>query len=439
MTTTEMIISTAAIISTGTELLQGLYVDTNAHWLAAQLTSEGIEVNLIAAAPDRATELESLLRYACSRVDLIVCSGGLGPTADDINREVFARVFETSLVEDPHAVEMMRARFQRRGRVMPESNLIQARVPHNAIVLYNEWGTAPGFFIPPLPGTEGGKESRCRPALLALPGPPRELQPMFKERALPVLRSWLGPRRFVRTRTLHTFGAPESELGEYVRELFATTSEVSFTMLAKPHGVDIRIVARGKTEQEVAARLAELEAETRKRIPPRYIYGCDEDTLPSVTADLLIKKRLRLACAESCTGGLISKFLTDVPGVSACFLAGIVTYANEAKEKLLGVSAESLQCFGAVSEPVAREMATGALAVSDADIAVAVTGIAGPTGSTDEKPVGLTYIALATREAVSVQRYVFTGDREFNRTFAALTALNWIRLEAQKIPDPSAA
>lgn len=431
-----MPISTAAIISTGTEILQGLYADTNARWLAEQLSAEGIDVRLIAAAPDDAQELEALLRYAMKRVDLIVCSGGLGPTADDVNRDVFAKVFRTTLVHDAKAETMMRERFARRGRAMPESNLVQARVPHGAWVLHNEWGTAPGFFLAPTGNeTESRTDARC--ALLALPGPPRELYPMFREKALPLLRPYFAGSRFVVTRVLHTFGAPESELGQCVKDLFASERDYTFTMLAKPHGVDIRIVVRAATRQQAEQRLAEIEAETRRRITPDLIYGIDDETLPQIVASLLISHKATLVTAESCTGGLVAKLLTDIAGSSAFFLRGYVTYSNEAKVELLGVCPKTLEEKGAVSAETAEQMARGAIATAGADYALAITGIAGPSGGSAEKPVGLTFIALAHRDSVSTRRYVFPGDRDFNRTFAALTALNWLRLELQKLPQPS--
>lgn len=422
-------LTTAAIISTGTEILQGLYADTNARWLAEQLSAEGIEVRLSAAAPDDAEEIESLLRYAAQRADLVICSGGLGPTADDVNREVFARVFGVALVQDERAVTMMRERFARRGREMPENNLVQALVPEGAIVLYNEWGTAPGFFIPPAEERGSGHVHAPSCALLALPGPPRELYAMFRELALPLLRERIGARRYVLKRVIHTFGAPESEVGQYVHDLFATTADYAYTMLAKPHGIDIRIVVRASTLEEATQRLNELEKETRRRVPPELIYGYDEETLPAVVAKMLTNHHIRLAVAESCTGGLVSKLLTDIPGSSAFFVQGLVTYANEAKMRLLGVHPTTLEKHGAVSEHTARAMAEGARQIADADYALAITGIAGPSGGTAEKPVGLTYIALADRANTNVQRFVFGGDREFNRMFAALTALNWLRLK----------
>jgi len=427
-----MQIASAAVISTGTELLQGLYADTNARWLAEQLCAEGVEVRLIAAAPDDGNELEALLRYAGARVDLIVCSGGLGPTGDDVNRDVFARVFAAPLERDERVVAMMRERFARRHISMPESNLVQALVPRGAAVLYNDWGTAPGFFLPPAPERLAAACDVPPCALLALPGPPPELMPMFRERALPLLRPRLAGRRYVAVRVLHTLGAPESELGQYVHDLFVTSADVAYTMLSKPHGVDIRILVRGSDAGEVHRRLAELEQETRRRIPPEIIYGRDDETLPHIVADLLTRKQFTLATAESCTGGLIAKLLTDIAGSSAFFTQGFLTYSNQAKVRMLGVAPRTIERYGAVSEETAWEMARGALRRAGTDYAIATTGIAGPTGGAPDKPVGLVYVGLARQDHTEVRRFIFAGNREFNRTFTALTALNWLRLDVMK-------
>lgn len=417
----------AAIVSTGTEILQGLYADMNARYLAEKLSKLGIRVVMSGAAPDDAGELESLLHHSASRADIVICSGGLGPTADDVNREVFAKVFHTRLVRDEHAVEMMRERFRTRGRQMPDSNLVQALVPLQAQVFPNEWGTAPGFYLPPAAEREapGGSPPA---ALIAVPGPPRELIPMFEKYAIPILRQHAGGKTFVCTRTIHTFGRPESDLAECVHDLFFRDPRVTYTMLAKSYGVDVRITPHASTPGEMEAILREFEVLTRERIGDTDIYGIDEDTMQGTVAALLREKGISLCTAESCTGGLVTKLLTDVPGSSAFMLEGFVTYSNAAKQKSLGVRPETLLHHGAVSAETAIEMASGARTASGADIAVSVTGIAGPEGGTLGKPVGLTYIGLACAEGVRWTRNVFPGDRDTNRLLAALSALNLLRL-----------
>ena len=412
-----------AVVSTGTEILQGLYADTNARHLAEQLTLLGMEVVSTAAAPDDEAQVEAALRFAAAHADLVICTGGLGPTEDDVNRGAFARVFGVRLVHDEAAAERMRARFAARGRTMPDRNLVQALVPEGAVVFQNDWGTAPGFYLPVGDGRAA--------ALIALPGPPKEMIPMFARSALPILRGLAGAGgAFVRTRTIHTFGVPESDLNERVRELFRSDPAVKFTILAKGYGVDFRVTARAAGEAEMNRLIAAHEDEVRRRVGERDIYGADDDTMASATVGLLLKRGMTIATAESCTGGLVAKLLTDIAGSSATMLGGVVAYANAAKVALLGVREETLARHGAVSAEVAEEMAQGARRVTGADIGVSLTGVAGPGGGTPDKPVGLVYIGLATPQRSFATRTQFLGDRDQVRTLAALAALNLVRREA---------
>lgn len=374
----------------------------------------------ITAAPDDIGQVEAALRFAASAADLVVCSGGLGPTEDDVNREAFCRVFGCRLVSDEQALKMMQERFtRRRAGPMPAQNRCQALVPEHATVLYNEWGTAPGFLLLPREGAAS--------ALLALPGPPREMKPMFETLAEPLLRQLASGCGFVQTRTFHTFGLPESTVNERMRSLFRRDPRVAVTILAKQYGVDLRVTARGASPEEMKSLLGEYQALLKEQVGPLEVYGADEDTLPSVVAQLLIRHRKSVAVAESCTGGLLSKLLTDVPGSSGYFPAGFVTYANMAKQEVLGVSRGVLETHGAVSRQVARQMAAGAREKAGTDYALAVTGVAGPGGGTPQKPVGLVYIAIATAQKVQCGRWMFLADREQNRLLSSLTALDLLR------------
>lgn len=415
--------STAAILSTGSEILQGLYADTNARYLAEQLSQIGLEPVVTIAAPDDEQSVEEALRFATARADVVLCTGGLGPTEDDVNRDAFERVLGVRLERNEAAIAMMRERFRRRGRgEMPPSNEVQALVPAGATVFQNEWGTAPGFFW------DGGNKAKGgRASLIALPGPPKEMIPMFQKCALPLLRERVAGSFFVRTRTIHTIGRPESDLNEKTRELFRRDPDVKFTILAKGYGVDFRITARGASMKEVGRRIAEYQGEVTNRVGAQDIYGMDDDTLAEVVAKLLIAKGLTVCAAESCTGGLLTKMLTDTPGSSAFLKESHVTYSNEAKQKILGVQSATLGEFGAVSEQTCREMCYGARTVSGAILGVAVTGIAGPDGGSPDKPVGLTYVGLSTSRGVHVEQFNFLGDREQNRVSAALAALNLLR------------
>lgn len=416
----------AAIISTGTEILQGLYMDSNARWLAEQVNRLGIEVVLILASPDDGSHVENALRFACSQADLVICTGGLGPTVDDVNRDVFARVFSAPLTEDARAVEMMFERFKARGRVMPTSNNVQALVPTGCTVFHNDWGTAPGYFLPP--ASERGVTSCCSDcALIALPGPPREMAPMFAKYAEAILAERSGGLGFVRTLTIHTVGRAESDVNEHTADLFSRNPDVTFTLLAKGYGVDARVTARATSQSQMDALLAEYRDLVSSRIGRDDIYGIDDDMLNVVVARQLTEQKRTICVAESCTGGLINKMLTDIPGSSDFLKHGFVTYSNEAKSRWLGVRPNSLKQFGAVSEKVAREMAEGARRAGEADIGLAVTGVAGPTGGTPDKPVGLIWVAVASDRATQAAQFRFLGDREGNRTLAATAALNLVR------------
>lgn len=421
--------STAAIISTGTEILQGLYPDTNARFLAEQLTAMGVEVKLIAAAPDEITEIENILRFAASKADLVICSGGLGPTVDDVNRFVYAQVFGLTLERDEKAIGMMRERFIRRGRgAMPASNEVQGMVPRESVVFYNEWGTAPGFFVPPLDerGENAGQQG-ANAALVALPGPPKEMMPMFEKYLRPILAGRTGGRRYARTRTIHTYGQAESSVNDRLKDLFTSDSRVRVTILAKVYGIDLRVHASATDEMTVENLIQQFEQQVRERLGPEEVYGVDEDTLAVAVAKLLWDRNETLALAESCTGGLVAKLLTDIPGSSAYLKQGYIVYANEAKQQVLGVPADLLEKHGAVSREVAMAMARGARENAATNYAIAITGIAGPGGGSAEKPVGLTYIAIANGDHCWCAEINFTGDRELNRLWAAQSALAMLR------------
>lgn len=413
------VVRTASIISTGTEILQGLYADTNAQFLAEQLTALGIRVVGIHAAPDDRAVFEATLNSVIAGCDLVICSGGLGPTEDDVNRDVFAAVWQTQLTRDECAVEMMRARFEARARgPMPESNEVQALVPRGCTVFYNQWGTAPGFYL---------QRTAARPALIALPGPPKEMRPMFLECARPLLQQLSGGGNVSLTRTIHTYSQPESYVNERCRDLFGANPQVALTILAKTYGVDLRIHASAPSAAAAQSLIDQYEADIRSRLTADEIYGVDEQMLHDSVAALLMEKRLSVAAAESCTGGLIAKLLTDVPGSSAYIQQSHVVYANEAKIRVLGVRTETIEQHGAVSEQTAHEMASRVREIAGADFGIGVTGIAGPSGGTPDKPVGLTYIAVADKHRTRVHRYQFLGDREMNRTWAAQSALYLLR------------
>lgn len=404
------------IVSTGTELMQGLYADTNAQYLSRVMEGLGFEVRYHTAVGDDAETLEEALRIARARVEIVVITGGLGPTADDVTRDVVAQVWGKELREDTKALRMIEERFASRGLKMPASNRVQALVPEGAVALHNPVGTATGFI-------SQGKEA----VAVVLPGPKREFVPMLQKRVIPFLTETYGVQQLRRTRTIRTFGVPESYLNEQLRDLFSQGEELSLAFLAKPGKVDIRLNVQAESEPDVERCVAEMERKILGRIGEEYVYGYDEEEIEQSVGKLLRERRLRVAVAESCTGGEVTMRLTEVSGSSNYISECYVTYSNETKIKLVGVKRETLEEYGAVSRETAAEMAVGVRERAGVDIGLGITGIAGPTGGTAEKPVGLVYFGLADANGAMTFRRQFTGNRSENRLWATETALDLLR------------
>lgn len=412
------------IVSTGTEILQGHYADTNAQWISQQLFGMGLRVDRHMAIPDDHDLLFEELDNACKRCDLIIMTGGLGPTADDMNRYSVAKVFGVELFEDQASLDFIKLLFESRKRVMPPSNAVQAQFPGGATILQNKRGTAPGFFIEPKP------ESELRASLLAMPGPPREMRPMFMEAAAPIiLEKFAGGRRVMRTLTIHTVGVAESHINDRMADLFDSDPNVGVALLAGRWRVDVRLTLQGDSDEENKANEERWIDLICERIGEENIFGLDEVDLQMAVGKLLADRGETLTLAESCTGGLISKQITDVAGSSAYFLEGFVTYTDEAKERSLGVPKDLLVQYGAVSAEVAEAMAEGAQSATGSDWALSITGIAGPGGGSEEKPVGLVYFGLAAPDGQVMHRRILGlgGDRSGIREFSAVTALDFLR------------
>jgi nicotinamide-nucleotide amidase len=378
--------------------------------------------------PDRGRDIEQAVRESLARAALIITTGGLGPTSDDITRDLIAKLLGKSLKEDPSVVAHIRAFFEIRKRAMPEQTRVQAMVPEGAMVLANPHGTAPGLAmrVEPNPSNLNGAPAW----LIMLPGPPRELRPMFDASVVPLLKQELPLKQSFVCRTLRTTGIGESMVEEKIASPLAplTRQGLEIGYCARPGEVDVRLVAQGLRAGELvtqAHHIVEKELKT-------WIYGGENDELETIVVQTLTARKQTLALAESCTGGLIAHRLTNVPGASAVLLAGLVTYSNAAKEKFIGVRAETLAEHGAVSEPVAREMAEGARKATGADFALAVTGIAGPSGGTDAKPVGTVYLALAGPFATIVMKNYNPYDRETFKQVTSQQALELLRRKLAK-------
>ncbi len=406
----------AELISTGTELLLGQIVNTNAQFIGQRLAKLGIDVFFQTTVGDNATRLREVVKTAMGRADLIIVTGGLGPTSDDLTRETIAGLLGTELVMDEASLAHIRGFFEVRGRIMPQINTKQALNISGAVTIPNRIGTAPGSIV-----EYEGK------SIVILPGPPVEMKPMFVETVEEYLKKKTGnDKAVIVSRVIKILGMGESMVEERISDLVDKQVNPTIAFLAPKGEAYIRLTAKANSEDAAGEIISGVEAEIRKRLGD-YIYGTDDDTLEGVVAGLLNKYRLTVATAESCTGGLIASRLTEIPGVSENFVCGFITYSNDAKINMLGVSRDTLEKYGAVSEQTALEMAVGARKAGGTDVAVSVTGIAGPGGGAPEKPVGQVYIALAGEDNAFAVKNLFTGDREVIRWQSANVALNILR------------
>jgi nicotinamide-nucleotide amidase len=419
----------AWILACGTELIIGHCADTNSAWLAEKLASVGIETDRILTVPDSAALLANALREAAAESDVILLTGGLGPTEDDLTRTSLAEVAGVPLTVDPPSLENIRAFFAERAREMPPANQVQAMIPRGARALPNLCGTAPGIAIE-LQGTP------C----FAMPGVPFEMRAMFEREVLPELAA-LASSSVLLSRNLHCFGRGEADIGQSIRDLMAPGRNPIVGTRAGLGVITLRIDARAADPAAAESMLDEVERELRARLGP-IIYGRGDETLQSAVGELLVAAGQTVAVAESCTGGLLGKLLTEVPGSSRYFLGGIIRYADAVQTRLLGVPQETLRSHGAVSEEVARAMAAGACAALASDWAISITGIAGPAGGSASKPVGLVYVGLKTPTEVRVNEFRLGEQtpRDVIRERAARCALNLLRvalLERTKADTPN--
>jgi nicotinamide-nucleotide amidase len=412
-------VRTAAILAVGSELLTPHRLDTNSLFLTARLNEIGIDVVSKSVIGDNDAALAAAIRHALDTEALVITTGGLGPTADDLTREAVAAVLDLELVENADVLETIRSRFERRGLHMPDGNRRQAAVPKGATVLPNPNGTAPGLWI----------DIDTGPAILVLlPGPPREMQPMFEAAVLPRLRERSAGRRVVR-RVIKIAGRPESHVEEIANPIYSALgtgdTPVETTILATPGQIELHLSARGADVAAMEARLDRAVATLAEALAPA-VFSVDGKSLEQVVGQQLQSRGWKVAVAESCTGGLLGGRLTDVPGSSEWFAGGIVAYKNEVKQELLDVAAEILERHGAVSEPTAVAMADGVRERLGANAGVAITGIAGPTGGSPEKPVGTVVIAVSAGTAV-VRTFRFVGDRAMVRQQAVIAAMELLR------------
>jgi len=397
------------IISIGNELLSGLTVNTNASWIASQCHAIGLTVQWITTISDTDAEIEFALETASNRANVVICTGGLGPTPDDLTKNTICKFFDTKLLLHQETLEHVKEIFEGRHLKMPDINIGQAMIPEKATPLYNSNGTAPGLFF-----EQDGK------LYFFLPGVPFEMKALVESQVFPVIKNKL-PLPEIRNYLLRTTGIAESRLFEKLEPALNKYPGIQVAFLPNTKGIDLRFKSR-KGEESAVKLYNEIKSAAEK-----YIFTEKEELLTEVIGRILIEKKLTLSTAESFTGGLISDWITDISGSSEYFIGGITTYSNESKMQKLGVAKSTLEQYGAVSEQTAREMVTGVKKLFNTDCAISSTGIAGPTGATDTKPVGLCFLAASYKDETVVSQFNFGKIRRINKERGAIAGLELLR------------
>lgn len=405
----------AEIITVGTEILLGDIVNTNSQYLAKELADLGVEVYYQGTVGDNEDRLLQSIEESLNRSDMVITTGGLGPTKDDLTKETAAKFFNQELVLDEKSWNKIEIYFNKLGKIPTENNKKQAYFPKDAIILENNNGTAPGAIL------RKGKK-----IIIVLPGPPREMKPMFEESVKPYLKSLTT--EILESKTLRFYGIGESSLEEEIIDIIKEQSNPTVAPYAKDMEVTLRITAKATSKEEAINLINPVVHKIQDKVG-KYIYSDDDISLEDTVAKILVSKNLTIGVAESCTGGMVSSNLINYPGISSVFMEGCVTYSNEAKMKSLGVKKETLDKFGAVSEETAKEMAEGIAKRHNTNIGLSTTGIAGPEGGSEEKPVGLVYLGIYINGKTMAKRYVFNGNRQQIRLRATKTILNDLRLE----------
>jgi len=403
----------AEILAVGTELLMGQTANTNAQYISERLPDAGIGVYYHSVVGDNPQRLKEVLNLALSRSDIVLITGGLGPTTDDLTKETVAAAMNRRLIRDQETLDKLKSFFVRFNRPMTENNLKQADMPEDSIIITNNNGTAPGCII----------EEKDK-IVIMLPGPPSEMKPMFEETVMPFLEKRSEFR--IVSRFLRVFGIGESALEDSIKDLIENQSNPTIAPYVKEGEVTIRITARYPRVGAHEDLISPVEGEIRKRLGNK-VYSSENKGLDETVAGMLLQSGITIAIAESCTGGLISARLTENPGVSRVFNRGIISYSNESKMENLNVKPETLESFGAVSRETAMEMAEGIRVLSGTDLGLSVTGVAGPDGGSAEKPVGLVYVGLADKNGIECKEFRLWGSRNRIRNVASLHAFDMVR------------
>jgi nicotinamide-nucleotide amidase len=406
----------AEIISIGSEILRGQITDTNANFIAQKLAELSIDLNYISAVGDNQKMLLSLLKKALSRSDLIITTGGLGPTEDDITYQVIAKTLHLKLIKSPEAEKNLKRILHSIKIKLSPSNLKQAYLPEGAKVIINKYGTAPAMILE--------KDNKI---LSSFPGVPYEMKKLIEENLIPYLKEKFPPSVIKKSKTLKITGLGEASVNELIRNYINEQTNFSFGIYANPEDIQIQITTQAPTEKEVD-QLLQFSSNQLTKILGNYVYGTDQQSLEEVVGNLLKAKNIKVAVAESCSGGMLGEMITNIPGSSEYFQGGVISYNAKIKEGLLKVPQEIIKKYGEVSEQVARLMAEGVRKCCYSDIGISITGIAGPGGATEKKQVGLVYMALANGKKTLIQKHQLFGNRQQIRLRASSRALNLLRM-----------
>jgi len=411
----------AEIISIGDEIMYGHTIDSNSAYISQKLAELGIEVVYQTSVGDEVARIVEAINQARQRVNLIITTGGLGPTHDDVTMKGIVKAFKKNLIFHQEILKKIKQRYEKRGIEMPQINQNQALIPQGAKFFDNAVGSAPGILI---------QEEKI--ILIALPGVPREMRYLTDNEVLPFLSKQKIAKNIIHQK-IRTTGIVESALYEKVENIIKESKEVKIAFLPGYHGVDVRLTVSAKEEKAGRVLIGQVQQKMMDRIC-EFVYSTDSESQEELVGRLLREKKMKLAVAESCTGGLLAAKITNIAGSSDYFDRGIVTYSNQAKSQILGVPEEMIKKHGAVSSQVAETMAKGVVKISGADVGVGITGIAGPTGGTPEKPVGLVYVSLANKQKAWVEKFLFGDDRQIIRERSSYAALNmiWLHLSGKK-------
>jgi len=410
---------TAHVICIGNEIMLGHINNTNARYASENLSSIGIRTTRQISIPDDPDVIISSIKNSLRSANIVIISGGLGPTVDDVTLDSISKALNRRLIFNNKIANHIRDHFKRRGLKMPKNNLRQALVPEGAKYILNNIGTAPGLIIVRGKGLDN--------ILVALPGVPFELYPMFEKAVIPHLKKRFNPDKIIKSRVIKITGLAESKVNEKIEDILKISGNVQMGIYPHPEEITVKITVTEKSKKKATAIIKKIEKRIKSRLG-NYIFGYDDEKLEEVTGKLLLKKKKTLSIAESCTGGLLANRITDIPGSSRFFLMGVTAYSNASKNKVLNISLDKIKKHGAVSKQVARVMAKNVRSLTKSDIGIGISGIAGPGGGPKKKPVGLVYIALSTKNKTICKEYRFLGQRDIIKYKATQAALDMIRL-----------